>query len=95
MNTESTFENVINAVSDATFTWAVIAIIGIIIQIALIIAVFNISKRATRQDQGQDIIINILKEIRDNQNEILEEMRYNNYTQDYEEDFYNNEPPFD
>lgn len=49
----------------------------LIILIALIISIFYIANRQSRQDKGQDIIINLLKEIRDNQIELLEESNDN------------------
>lgn len=49
----------------------------LIILIALIISIFYIANRQSRQDKGQDIIINLLKEIRDNQIELLEESNEN------------------
>lgn len=42
--------------------WILVVLTVIVINIALIVAVFNISKRQTSQDKGQDIIIKLLKE---------------------------------
>ena len=57
-------------------------IIWIVIVIALIICVFNISIRQSHQDRGQDTIIKLLQNISDQQEDILDELKYLNDSND-------------
>lgn len=57
-------------------------ILWIVIVIALIICVFNISIRQTRQDRGQNTIIKLLQDISDQQEDILDELKYLNDSND-------------
>ena len=57
-------------------------IIWLVIVIALIICVFNISIRQSHQDRGQDTIIKLLQNISDQQEDILDELKYLNDSND-------------
>ena len=57
-------------------------IIWLVIVIALIICVFNISIRLSHQDRGQDTIIKLLQNISDQQEDILDELKYLNDSND-------------
>lgn len=81
-----TAEEVVNGIFN-TSEMIVIAIIAIniisfIILVALIIAVFNISIRQSHQDRGQDTIIKLLQNISDQQEDILDELKYLNDSND-------------
>jgi len=52
----------------------IILLLPLIITIALIFAIFNISKRQSRQDAGQDVIIKLLKENNRNTQLLTEEL---------------------
>lgn len=57
-------------------------ILWLVIVIALIICVFNISIRQSHQDRGQDTIIKLLQNISDQQEDILDELKYLNDSND-------------
>lgn len=57
-------------------------IIWLVIVIALIICVFNISIRQSHQDRGQDTINKLLQNISDQQEDILDELKYLNDSND-------------
>lgn len=57
-------------------------IIWLVIVIALIICVFNIPIRQSHQDRGQDTIIKLLQNISDQQEDILDELKYLNDSND-------------
>ncbi|WP_410078120.1 hypothetical protein [Ruminococcus sp.] len=48
----------------------------------MIICVFNISIRQSHQDRGQDTIIKLLQNISDQQEDILDELKYLNDSND-------------
>ena len=56
-------------------------ILWLVIVIALIICVFNISIRQSHQDRGQDTI-KLLQNISDQQEDILDELKYLNDSND-------------
>lgn len=66
----------------ATAIFIGLNIIWLVIVIALIICVFNISIRQSHQDRGQDTIIKLLQNISDQQEDILDELKYLNDSND-------------
>ena len=66
----------------ATAIFIELNIIWLVIVIALIICVFNISIRQSHQDRGQDTIIKLLQNISDQQEDILDELKYLNDSND-------------
>lgn len=74
---EELFQN-----AETTAIFIGLNIIWLVIVIALIICVFNISIRQSHQDRGQDTIIKLLQNISDQQEDILDELKYLNDSND-------------
>lgn len=83
---EELFQN-----AETTAIFIGLNIIWLVIVIALIICVFNISIRQSHQDRGQDTIIKLLQNISDQQEDILDELKYlndsNNVDRQEQEDY--------
>lgn len=71
-----------NAETTTTAILIGLNILWLVIVIALIICVFNISIRQSHQDRGQDTIIKLLQNISDQQEDILDELKYLNDSND-------------
>lgn len=77
---------IINNAATASSVIIVLGVLWLVLVIALIICVFNISIRQSHQDRGQDQIIKLIEEHAQQQEEILEdilaELRYLNDSND-------------